>query len=64
MKVHIIKYRNKIDMQNRIVTAQTPRVRMKDYRSYLGIYAPSVHHKINVRANILKCGRPVNEKML
>lgn len=51
-------------MQNRILTAQSPRVRMKDYRSYLGIYAPSVHHKINVRANILKCGRPVNEKML
>ena len=51
-------------MQNRIVTAQTPRVRMKDYKSFIGIYAPDVHRKINVRANILKCGSVINERML
>ena len=47
-----------------VMTAQTPRVRMKDYRSFIGIYAPDVHAKINVRANILKCATPKADRLL
>lgn len=48
----------------RVMTAQTPRVRMKDYRSFIGIYAPDVNAKINVRANILKCASPKSDRLL
>jgi len=48
----------------RVMTAQTPRVRMKDYRRFIGIYAPDVHSKINVRANILSQGSPVTTRLL
>ena len=48
----------------RVMTAQTPRVRMKDYRSFLGITAKDVNAKINVRANILKCASPRADRLL
>ena len=47
-----------------VMTAQTPRVRMKDYRRFIGIHAPDVHSKINVRANILKCATPKADRLL
>jgi len=47
-----------------VMTAQTPRVRMKDYRRFIGIHAPDVHAKINVRANILKCATPKADRLL
>jgi len=46
------------------MTAQTPRVRMQDYRSFRGIFAPDVNSKINVRANILKCASPKSDRLL
>ena len=48
----------------RVMTAQTPRVRMKDYRRFIGIFAPDVHSKINVRANILSHGSAVANRLL
>jgi hypothetical protein len=48
----------------RVMTAQTPRVRMKDYRSFFGIHAADVNAKINVRANILKCASPIADRLL
>ena len=47
-----------------VMTAQTPRVRMKDYRRFVGIYAQDVNAKINVRANILKCASPKADRLL
>jgi hypothetical protein len=46
------------------MTSQTPRVRMKDYRNFIGIFAPDVHSKINVRANILTHGTPIPNRLL
>jgi len=48
----------------RVMTSQTPRVRMQDYRSFIGIFASDVHAKINVRANILKCASPKADRLL
>jgi hypothetical protein len=48
----------------RVMTAQTPRVRMKDYRSFFGIVALDVNAKINVRANIFKCASPKADRLL
>jgi hypothetical protein len=48
----------------RVMTSQTPRVRMKDYRSFIGIFAPDVHSKINVRANILARATPLPDRLL
>lgn len=47
-----------------VVTAQSPRLRMRDYKGFIGIYAPSVHHKINVRNNILMRGMPISDRLL
>jgi len=46
------------------MTSQTPRVKMKDYRNFIGIFAPDVHSKINVRANILAQGSPIANRLL
>lgn len=48
----------------RVITSQTPRVKMKDYKRFIGIYAPDVNSKINIRANILKCGTPRADKLI
>lgn len=48
----------------RVITAQTPRVKMKDYKCFFGIFAPDVNSKINVRANILKCGIARADKLI
>ena len=48
----------------RVMTAQTPRVRMKDYRRFMGIIASDVNAKINVRSNILKCATPLADRLL
>jgi hypothetical protein len=50
----------------RFQTAQTPRVRMSDYRLYKSsaMQATDMHSKINVRANILNCASPVRDRIL
>ena len=53
----------KVKNMKTIITAQSPRLRMQDYKRYVGIYAPTVHHKINVRNNILMRGTPVSDIM-
>jgi len=48
----------------RVMTAQTPRVRIADYKRFIGVYAIDVNAKINVRGNILKCASPKADRLL
>lgn len=46
------------------MTAQTPRVRMTDYKKFIFLkQGLSFHQKINVRHNILKRGTPNSERV-
>ena len=49
----------------RVMTAQTPRVRMEDYRKF---FFPkdnlSVNQKINLRSNILNFAKPISETLI
>lgn len=49
----------------RVLTSQTPRVRMTDYKFFwYARAATDTHSKINMRGNILSNGTPIGNRLL
>ena len=49
----------------RVLTTQSPRVRIEDYRNFIFLKVGlSIHEKINVRNNILVAAKPISDRLL